>query len=97
MSLAAGQSAMTALVAVAIAGRDIMQAFSAASSVRGWFDALWPNWSSPYEAALVLWAGLGPEAAAFGLQLYGQRKTPAATAQVCYMYSSCMRQWHNQA
>lgn len=73
---------MTALVAIAIAGRDITQAFSTASSVRGWIDSLWPNWSSPYEVSLVVWAGLGPEASAFGLQLYGQQRTPAATAQV---------------
>lgn len=82
LSLAAGQSAMTALVTIAIAGRDIVEAFSEASSVSGWAGMLWPNWNNPYEAGLVLWAGLGPEAMAFLLQLYGQRKTAAATAQV---------------
>lgn len=73
---------MTAMVAVAICGRDIARAVTASANPRDWVDSLWPNWSDPHEVALVLWAGLGCEALAFGLQMYGQRKTAASTAQV---------------
>ena len=88
LELAAGQSVMTAVVATAIAGRDIWTAASVSRNPGDFAGTLWPNWSQPYEFALVLWAGLGCEALAFSLQLYGQRKTPATTAQV-----RCCRWW----
>lgn len=82
MSLAAGQSGMTALVTIGIAGPEIARAFSTATSLYDWTTSLWRSWRNPYQVALILWAGLGPEALAFGLQLYGQKKTAPSTAQV---------------
>ena len=53
---------MTAVVATAIAGRDIWTAASVSRNPGDFAGTLWPNWSQPYEFALVLWAGLGCEA-----------------------------------
>eukprot|EP00892_Ulva_mutabilis_P008987 jgi/Ulvmu1/6460/UM003_0091.1 len=84
LDLAAGQSLMTAIVAVVICVPDIFKAVNASADPRNWADSLWPNWRDPHEVALMLWAGLGCEALAFSLQLYGQRRTAASTAQVIY-------------